>query len=101
MASEAHSRGELRLLLGRLLLQLGEFDDAAEQTSAAIPDLSGRPELVVRAMIALSWPRGREWSGAKHLDWLRRASERLPDVPPGPERTTLEVDRRLCAADAG
>jgi DNA-binding CsgD family transcriptional regulator len=90
---EAHSRGELRLLLGRLLLQLGEFDDAAEQTSAAIPDLSGRPELVVRAMISLSWPRGREWSGAKHLDWLRRASERLPNLPPGPERTTLEVDR--------
>lgn len=93
---EAHSRGELRLLLGRLLLQLGEFDDAAAQTSAAIPDLSGRPELVVRAMISLSWPRGREWSGAKHLDWLRRASELLPDLPPGPERTTLEVDQ-TCA----
>jgi DNA-binding CsgD family transcriptional regulator len=87
------ARGELRLLLGRLLLQLGEFDQAAEQTSAAIPDLTGRPGLVVRAMISLSWPRGRAWSGAKHLDWLRRASERLPELPPGPERTTLEVDR--------
>ena len=92
-AVEPESRAELRLLLGRLLLQLGEFDDAAEQTSAAIPDLTGRPALAVRAMISLSWPRGREWSGAKHLDWLRRASERLPGLPPGPERTTLEVDR--------
>lgn len=86
-------RGELRVLLGRLLLQLGEFDEAADQTSAAIPDLAGQPELAVRAMISLSWPRGRAWSGAKHLDWLRRASERLSDLPPGPERTTLEVDR--------
>lgn len=86
-------RGELRVLLGRLLLQLGEFDHAADQTSAAIPDLAGRPELAVRAMISLSWPRGSAWSGAKHLDWLRRASDRLPDLPRGPERTTLEVDR--------
>jgi len=86
-------RGELRILLGRLLLQLGEFDEAAVQTEAALPDLAGRPELAVRAMISLSWPRGRAWSGAKHLDWLRRASERLPELPPGPERTTLEVDR--------
>jgi DNA-binding CsgD family transcriptional regulator/tetratricopeptide (TPR) repeat protein len=92
-AVEPESRAELRLLLGRLLLQLGEFDDAAEQTSAAIPDLSGRPALAVRAMISLSWPRGPAWPAAKHLEWLRRASGLLPDLPPGPERTTLEVDR--------
>lgn len=90
---DPQSRGELRLLLGRLLLQLGEFDEAAAQTSSAIPDLAGRPELIVRAMISLSWPRGHAWTGRKHLDWLRRANERLPDLPPGPERTTLEVDR--------
>jgi DNA-binding CsgD family transcriptional regulator/tetratricopeptide (TPR) repeat protein len=92
-AVEPKSRGELRLLLGRLLLQLGEFDDAAAQTAAAIPDLTGRPELAVRAMISLSWPRGRSWPTAKHLEWLHRATDLLPDLPPGPERTTLEVDR--------
>ncbi|HYJ68657.1 MAG TPA: AAA family ATPase [Nocardioidaceae bacterium] len=90
---DPQSRGELRVLLGRLLLQLGEFDEAAAQTSSAIPDLADRPELAVRAMISLSWPRGYAWTGDKHLDWLRRASERLPDLPPGPERTTLEVDQ--------
>ena len=86
-------RGELRLLLGRLLLQLGEFDEAATQIEAAVDDLASRPELAARAMISLAWPRGRAWPASTHLGWLHRASGVVDELPPGPERTWLEVDR--------
>lgn len=86
-------RGEIRLLLGRLLLQLGEFDAAAGQIESAVGDLGGRPELAARAMISLAWPRGRAWPATRHREWLARATRLFPRIPDGPERTWLEVDR--------
>lgn len=95
LASDAPTvgRGEIRLLLGRLLLQLGEFDEAAAQIEAAVDELHDRPELAVRAMISLAWPRGRAATAATHLRWLDRASALYADVPAGSERTWLDVDR--------
>ena len=84
---------EIRLLLGRLLLQLGEFDSAAEQTELARVPLAGKPELAARAMMTLAWPRGREWSASRHAVWLDRAGELLPQVSDASDRMLLEVDR--------
>lgn len=89
----AGERGEIRLLLGRLLLQLGEFDAATEQIEAAVPDLGPRPGLAARAMISLAFPRGQAWPASRHLEWLDRATRLLPEVASRHERRSLAVDR--------
>lgn len=84
---------EIRLLLGRLLLQLGEFDAAAEQTELAVAPLAGKPELAARAMMSLAWPRGREWPANRHVAWLDRGAALLVQVSDPADRMWLEVDR--------
>ncbi len=86
-------RGELRLLLGRLLLQFGEFDAAAEQSEAAVGDLGGQPALAARAMISLGLPHGHSWPVTRHLAWLDRATRLFDQVDSRAERTWLAVDR--------
>ncbi|PSK96110.1 regulatory LuxR family protein [Haloactinopolyspora alba] len=88
----ASGRGELRLLLGRLLLQLGDFDAGSEQIEAAAADLDERPELAARAMISLAYPRGHEWPLRRHQGWLEQASRLTPRVP-AEDRVWLAVDR--------
>ncbi|RIQ11027.1 ATP-binding protein [Jiangella rhizosphaerae] len=88
----ADRRGEIRLLLGRLWLQLGDFDTGIEQVETAAGELAARPELAVRAMISLSHPRGQVWPVSRHRDWLDRATALFPQVP-AEEQTWLAVDR--------
>lgn len=88
----AGRRGEIRLLLGRLWLQLGDFDTGIEQVETAAGELAARPELAVRAMISLSHPRGQVWPVSRHRDWLDRATALFPQVP-AEEQTWLAVDR--------
>jgi DNA-binding CsgD family transcriptional regulator len=86
-------RGEIRLLLARLLLQLGEFDDGYRQLEGAVADLGNQPVLAARAMMSLSFPRGNAWPAARHLEWLDRGNRLLSRVPSGPDRVSLAVDR--------
>lgn len=88
----SEDRAETRLLLGRLLLQLGEFDAAAEAVESAVADLPDRPELAARAMISLAWPRGHAWQAERHRGWLHRASRLIPQVVEPSQRLSLEVD---------
>ena len=89
----AEVRGEIRLLLGRLLLQWGEFEQASAQIEAAVEELGDHPGLVVRAMVSLAWPRGRETIATTHLGWLGRATEANSRVPADVEGTWFDVDR--------
>lgn len=86
-------RGEIRLLLGRLLLQLGEFDEATEQIEVAVGELTQRRMLAARAMISLAFPRGQDWPASKHLEWLRRATKLFGQVSSEGERAWLAVER--------
>lgn len=86
-------QGEVRLQLGRLLLQLGEFDEAAERLSQAAPVLTDHPADAAKAMVSLAFPRGRSWSADQHRSWLRRAEPLIGQVPDPDLRTWLEVDR--------
>ncbi len=90
---ETEGAAETRLLLGRLLLQLGEFDAAAEQIERALAGLGGKPEMATKAMISLAWPRGHVWSAERHLEWLERAARIIGQVTDPSERLWLEVDR--------
>ncbi len=85
--------GAIRLQLGRLLLQLGEFDAAAERLSEAADVVSEHPVDAAKVMVSLAFPRGRAWSAAQHRAWLRRAGPLLDRVDDGDVRTWLEVDR--------
>lgn len=85
-------RGELRLLLGRLLLQLGDFDAGSEQIEAAAGDLRERPVLAARAMISLAYPRGHAWPLSRHYAWLAEATRLFPEVP-ADDQPLLAVDR--------
>jgi DNA-binding CsgD family transcriptional regulator/tetratricopeptide (TPR) repeat protein len=87
--------GHIRLLLGRLLVQLGEFDEAYEQFQAAVDELAERPELAVRAMVALAFPRGNDWPAGRHLAWLDRAAALLPRVPSPADRLSVAADRAM------
>lgn len=85
-------RGELGLLLGRLLLQLGDFDGGADRIETAAADLRDRPSLAARAMISLAYPRGTAWPVSRHLEWLAHAVDLFPEVSAA-DRAWLAVDR--------
>ncbi len=85
--------GAIRLQLGRLLLQLGEFDAAAERLSEAADVVAEHPVDAAKAMVSLAFPRGRAWPEARHRAWLRRAGPLLDRVDDADLRTWLEVDR--------
>ncbi len=96
--------GEIRLQLGRLLLQLGEFDAAAARLSQAADVVSDHPVDAAKAMVSLAFPRGQAWSADQHRDWLRRADPLLDQVADADVRTWLEVDRlsvRLMLGETG
>ena len=85
--------GAIRLQLGRLLLQLGEFDAAAERLSEAADVVAEHPVDAAKAMVSLAFPRGRAWPEARHRAWLQRAGPLLDRVDDADLRTWLEVDR--------
>lgn len=72
-------RGEIRLLLGWLLYQLADFDAGQVTLEAAVAELDGRPASAARAMIYLAHPRANSWPAQRHLAWLQRAADILPD----------------------
>ncbi|MET7647781.1 AAA family ATPase [Streptomyces sp. NPDC005426] len=88
----AVDRGEIRLLLGRLLLQLGQFDVVYEEVEAAVPDLAAQPTLAAKAMVSLAMPRG-PWPASAHLAWLERANGLISQVRTRVELLDLTVDR--------
>ncbi|WP_237108507.1 AAA family ATPase [Nonomuraea sp. MG754425] len=67
-------RGELRLLLGRLKLQLRYWEAGLADVEAAVPDLEAQPELAARAMLYLATPVNEAWPAARHLRWAERAA---------------------------
>ncbi|WP_176742802.1 AAA family ATPase, partial [Streptomyces sp. MnatMP-M27] len=90
----AVDRGEIRLLLGRILLQLGQFDVVYHEVEAAVPDLAARPALAAKAMMSLAVPRG-PWPADTHLAWLERANALRSQVRTRAELLELGVDRAL------
>lgn len=89
------ARGELRLLLGRFLMQLGEFDAAYTEIEASLPDLADQPALAARAMLFLAVPLSPAWPASRHVEWLGRATPLLPRIEPAWERTSCLADRAM------
>jgi DNA-binding CsgD family transcriptional regulator len=66
--------GELRYLLGVVLLQLDEWPAGRAELELAVPRLGHDPARAQDAMMTLSYPRGSTCPGSVHLEWLRRAA---------------------------
>lgn len=66
-------RGELRALLGRLLVSLGDAAEGYRQQAAAIEDLGSRPDVAARVMAELGLPWVVEGHEREHRGWLDRA----------------------------
>ncbi len=89
----SRDRGELRLLLGRMLREISEEPEAYAAIEAAVPDLGHRPDLAVRAMLNLAMPLVPDWPAARHLAWLERATTLLPGLDSSVDRLSYTVNR--------
>ncbi|GLZ39852.1 LuxR family transcriptional regulator [Actinokineospora sp. NBRC 105648] len=70
------ARGEVRLNLGRLLInQAGQLDAGQTEIEIALSDLRGKPALAARGMAALALPLFGTKPVEVQLRWLRAAEE--------------------------
>ncbi|WP_205629199.1 helix-turn-helix transcriptional regulator [Jiangella muralis] len=90
---DATAQAELRIPLGRLLLQSGEFEPARVELERAVPGLTHRPGAAAVAMTLLGYPLPEPRPAAEHLRWLHRAERAAREVPAELDRLALTVDR--------
>ncbi|GAB3048343.1 LuxR family transcriptional regulator [Intrasporangium mesophilum] len=87
-------RGEVRVLLGWMLFQVGEFEAAHAHLETAVGELGSRPERAAKAMLFLADPESkRSWPAERHLEWLEQATRLIPRVESPAERRALAIDR--------
>lgn len=68
-----HTRGVLRVCLGRLLAAVGDEAQAATQRSVALNELAPGSALAVQAGCELAWPWAPHGRLEDHLRWLKTA----------------------------
>jgi DNA-binding CsgD family transcriptional regulator len=86
-------RGEIRLLLGRMLREVSEEPAAYAEIEASIADFEDRPDLALRAMMNLAMPLVPGWPASQHLAWLERATALLPQLDSTVDRLSFMVNR--------
>ncbi|NEA98544.1 LuxR family transcriptional regulator [Streptomyces sp. SID13726] len=89
--ARAH-RGEIQLLLGRLLRDVGQESAAFDEIEAAVAHLRDRPELAGPAMSTLGMPLVPHWPGARHRAWLARAAALLPEIASPSDRLRVTTN---------
>jgi DNA-binding NarL/FixJ family response regulator len=82
---------ELRMQLGRLLIQLEDYDAARSELERAVPEMPAGSAAAARAMILLGGSPAGHWSRAASLRWLRQAREVIAATP-DPGRLSLTVE---------
>lgn len=92
---------ELRTQIGRVLGLVEENDAARAELLLAIPHLGHRPAEAVRAMIILGLPRDLVCPATEHLRWLRRAADRIAELPDEPHLVLLVVALLLLGEQEG
>jgi DNA-binding CsgD family transcriptional regulator len=86
-------RGAIRLLLGRLLRWYGQREAADHEVETAVQELEDRPGLACLGMLNLSTALARDWPVQRHLDWIKRATAKLPDIASPAERLRASAVR--------
>ncbi|GAA3035494.1 ATP-binding protein [Actinokineospora globicatena] len=91
------ARGEVRLNLGRLLInQAGQLAAGQAQVELALTELRDRPALLARGMAALALPSFGSTPVHVQLDWLRAAEEAATAIA-DPEVLTAVLANRMSA----
>ena len=95
-------QAEARSLLGRVLLNAGEYSLGVAELERAIPGLAHRPVEGARAMVRLGWPGRTMWPAAVHRRWLDRAATTVADasIPVG-DHIELTVNRAAALLQLG
>lgn len=86
-------RGEIKLLLGRLLRDIGQESAAFDAIEDGVGDLLDRPDLAAPAMSVLAMPMVSDWPAARHRAWLTRATELLPRITSSSDRLRVTTNR--------
>ncbi|MFD0439990.1 helix-turn-helix transcriptional regulator [Streptomyces chartreusis] len=86
-------RGEIKLLLGRLLRDIGQESAAFEEFEDGVGRLPDRPDLAAPAMSVLAMPLVPDWPATRHREWLARATELLPLVESSSDRLRVATNR--------
>jgi DNA-binding CsgD family transcriptional regulator/tetratricopeptide (TPR) repeat protein len=87
-------RAEAGVQLGRLLINVDEYEAAAAELERAVPGLAHRPADAARAMILLGCPTRTPWPTAVHRRWVERGWAMAQDASiPDDERLVLAVNR--------
>ncbi|SDJ85136.1 AAA ATPase domain-containing protein [Nocardioides sp. YR527] len=87
-------RGEVRLLLGWMQFQAGEFEAGHAEFETAVGELRSRPARAARAMLFLADPESkRSWPAERHLQWMEQATRLIPQIQSPAERRALSLDR--------
>lgn len=99
--SSPAERAEVRNPLGRLLLQLGRFDEAHDHLAAAAPHLVHDPAEAARVMTYLGYPLPGRHPAAEHRSWLDRAARISAEVTSPVARLDLTADRAAALLTLG
>jgi tetratricopeptide (TPR) repeat protein len=96
-------RAEVRSHLGRILLDSGEYQAAADELKRAIPGLAHRPAEAARAMIWLGWPHRNPDPARVNKRWLNRVPAALAAATgmPAGDRLALTFDRATALLNLG
>ncbi|BBA96727.1 putative LuxR family transcriptional regulator [Actinacidiphila reveromycinica] len=95
-------RAAVRAQLGRMLLTVGEYTEAAAVLEQAIPDLADHGYPVASAMTVLGLPLHDSWPVATHLRWLERAEAVASSSEIGPvDRFELRLARMTALFELG
>lgn len=99
---DGNQQAEIRNLLGRLLLQLGEAEECRAELERAVRQFSSHdPVQAAHLMIYLGSPYAGSRPGAEHLRWLRRAADLMTTEMSPVERLGLTVDRATALLQLG
>ncbi|MFE2943000.1 AAA family ATPase [Streptomyces sp. NPDC059255] len=85
--------GEIKLLLGRLLRDVGQESAAFDEMEDGVGHLLDRPDLAAPAMSTLAMPLVPDWPGSRHHAWLARATALLPRIESPSDRLRVTTNR--------
>lgn len=86
-------RGEIKLLLGRLLRDIGQDLAAFDEIEDGVGHLLDRPDLAAPAMSVLAMPLVPDWPASRHHAWLARATALLPRIESSSDRLRVTTNR--------
>lgn len=94
-------RGEIRALLGELLILSGDAAGGRAEQVRSLAELGSKPHLAVLVMSDLGQPRVVDGTVDEHLRWLERAAETAAGISDPSVRLQVLIARAVALARVG